>query len=51
MTVTDEEGVKCPTECKFPRAGKCVELLQAIEILDVTPAAKASIEGVPIWQM
>jgi len=44
------EGVKCPDECKFPIAVSRVELLQAIEILDVTPEAKASIEAVKIWK-
>lgn len=44
------EGVKKPLECKFPCAVDRVELLEAIEVLDTTPAAKASIEGVPVWQ-
>jgi hypothetical protein len=45
-----EEGVKSPAECKFPCEVKEVELLQAIEILSVTPAAKASIAAVPVWK-
>jgi hypothetical protein len=44
------EGVKKPDECKFPCEVNRVELLQAIEILDVTDAARASIAGVPVWQ-
>ena len=44
------EGIKKPENCKFPVAVNRVELLQAIEILDVTEAAKKSIENVPIWQ-
>lgn len=44
------EGVKCPLECKFPVAMPRVELTQAIEIIDVSPAAKKSIDGVPIWK-
>jgi hypothetical protein len=44
------EGVKYPEECKFPCSVERVELLQAIEILDVTEAAKASIASVPIWK-
>lgn len=44
------EGVKSPERCKFPRAVDRVELLEVIEILDVTPAAKANIEAVPIWE-
>jgi hypothetical protein len=45
------EGVKEPLNCKFPIAVDRVILTQAIEILDVTPKAKKSIEGVPIWQV
>jgi len=44
------EGVKCPDKCKFPCAVPTVTLLQAIEILAVTPAAQRSIQEVPIWQ-
>jgi len=44
------EGTKKPENCKFPVAVNRVELLQVIEILDVTEAAKKSIESVPIWQ-
>jgi len=44
------DGTSCPNECKFPCEVSRVELLQAIEILDVTVKAKASIKGVPIWK-
>lgn len=43
------EGVKKPAECKFPIPVDRVELLQAIEILDVTDVARRSIEEVPVW--
>lgn len=43
------DGTSEPSECKFPVAVPRVELLQVIEILDVTPKAKKSIEGVPVW--
>ena len=43
------DGVSCPSECKFPVAVSRVELLQAIEVLDVTKKAKESIAGVPVW--
>ena len=43
-------GTSKPNDCKFPAAVGRVELLQAIEILDVTPEARKSIEGVPVWQ-
>lgn len=45
------EGTKCPSECKFPVAVSRVELTQAIEILDTTPAARKSLEGVAVWSM
>jgi hypothetical protein len=44
------EGVSFPAECKFPVEVPRVELLQAIEILDVTPKAKNSIAMVPVWR-
>lgn len=42
-------GTSKPQECKFPVAVDRVELLEAIEILDVTSVARESIEGVPVW--
>ena len=42
-------GTSSPTGCKFPVEVPRVELLQAIEILDVTDAACASIKAVPVW--
>ena len=44
------EGTSKPTDCKFPLPVPRVELLEAIEILDVSPKAKASIEAVPEWR-
>ena len=44
------EGTSKPESCKFPCPVDRVELLQAIEILDVTERARKSIEAVPIWQ-
>lgn len=44
------EGVSKPLECKFPCEVSKVELLQAIEILDVTDVAKKSINEVPVWK-
>ena len=44
------DGTSKPDECKFPEAVSRVELLQAIEILDVTEKAKKSIESVKVWQ-
>jgi hypothetical protein len=44
------EGTRKPNACKFPCAVSRVELLQAIEILDVSAEARTSIEGVPEWK-
>ena len=44
------EGTTNPSQCKFPVAVPRVELTEAIEILDVTPAARKIIEGVPVWK-
>ncbi|MGE4118924.1 MAG: hypothetical protein AB7F29_13710 [Candidatus Nitrosocosmicus sp.] len=44
------DGTSEPTNCKFPCPVDRVELLQVIEILDVTNKAKKSIESVEIWK-
>lgn len=44
------DGTSSPSQCKFPEAVPRVELLQAIEILDVSDKARASIESVPVWK-
>lgn len=44
-----QTGTSKPMECKFPQAVSRVLLTEAIEILWVTTAAKASIAKVPIW--
>lgn len=44
------EGTSKPDNCKFPCEVERVELLQAIEILDVTEKAMNSIKGVKIWK-
>jgi hypothetical protein len=44
-------GTSKPKDCKFPEPVSRIELLQAIEILDVAAAAKKSIEGVPVWRV
>lgn len=43
------EGTSRPDECKFPCPVDRVVLTEAIEILDVTPRAEASIKAVPVW--
>lgn len=42
-------GTSKPNNCMFPVAVGRVELLQVIEIIDVTPEARKSIEAVPVW--
>jgi len=44
-----QSGTSKPLNCKFPAAVTKVVLTEAIEILDVMPAAAKSIQGVPIW--
>ena len=43
-------GTSKPNQCKFPVSVPSVTLTEAIEILDVTPEARKSIESVPIWK-
>lgn len=43
------KGTSKPNNCKFPAPVDRVELLEAIEILDVTPEAQKSIEEVSVW--
>lgn len=45
------DGTSNPGGCKFPEAVDRVELLQAIEILDVTDKAKKSLDSVPVWRV
>lgn len=44
-------GTSKPQNCKFPESVDRVELLQAIEILDVTEKAQKSILSVGVWKM
>ena len=44
------EGTSKPKTCKFPCAVSEVTLLQAVEILPVTPKAAKSINEVPEWR-
>ena len=43
-------GTAKPENCKFPCTVERVVLLETIEILNVSNAAKKSIEGVPVWK-
>lgn len=44
------EGVKKPSECKFPCEVDLILVTDVIEVLNVTPEAKKSIANVPVWQ-
>lgn len=44
------DGTSKPKQCKFPEAVLQVELLEVIEILDVTAKAQASIAEVAPWR-
>jgi len=44
------EGVKNPSQCKFPVEVEEVTLTEAIEILNVTENARKNIAEVPIWK-
>ena len=43
------EGVKNPSDCKFPCEVHRITLLEAIEILECTETARKSIFGVYVW--
>ena len=44
------DGTSKPEACKFPVEVPRLKLTEAIEILDVTEKAKASIAAVKIWE-
>ncbi len=43
------KGTSQPATCKFPVPVERIHLFEVIEIIDATPAARASIEAVPVW--
>ena len=45
------DGVKNPSQCKFPVAVPSVILTEAIEILTVSEKAKKSVDMVAIWEV
>ncbi|CAB4132038.1 hypothetical protein UFOVP138_23 [uncultured Caudovirales phage] len=44
------DGTSKPDTCKFPQEVEKVQLLNAIEILDVTKKAQESIASVKVWK-
>ena len=45
-----QSGTPDPSKCQFPEAVDRVELLQAIEILDLTEKAKKTLDLVKVWK-
>lgn len=45
------EGTKCPSDCKFTVPVESITILDVIEIIPCTDAAKANIKAVPEWKM
>jgi hypothetical protein len=45
-----QSGTTDPSSCKFPEPVSRVVLTEAIEILSVTPEARAVIQAVPVWR-
>ena len=45
------EGTKKPKNCKFAVPCDSIVVLDAIEIIPCTEAARKSIEGVPVWRV
>jgi hypothetical protein len=45
-----QSGTTKPQNCKFPEPVDFIILTQAIEIIRISPVAKKSIDGVPIWK-
>lgn len=45
-----QSGTSNPQGCKFPEPVDSVILTEAIEIIPISPVAKKSIEGVPVWR-
>ena len=43
-------GTEAPHNCKFPTPVGRIELLEAIEIIETTDAARKSIQEVPVWK-
>ena len=44
-----QRGTSKPNQCKFPVPVDRLEVTEAIELIDVTEAGRASIEAVPVW--
>lgn len=44
-----QEGTSKPKECKFPCEVDRIVIPSVMEMLDVTPKAKKSIDQVPVW--
>ena len=49
LSQLSQTGTSSPNGCKFPAPVDRVHLFGVIEILDMTAAAKKSIDAVPVW--
>lgn len=45
-----QSGTTAPKGCKFPEAVDSQIVREVIEVLDVTEAAAATIDAVPVWK-
>lgn len=45
-----QEGTSKPKDCKFPCEVDRIIIPNVMEMLDVTPAAKKTIDAVPVWR-
>jgi len=43
-------GTSRPEDCQFPPAVDRITLTEVIEVIEVTDAARKSIESVPVWR-
>ena len=45
-----QSGTTKPNDCKFPEPVSEVLLTEVIEIIQITDAARATIDSVPVWK-
>ena len=49
LSELSQRGTSKPGGCRFPMPVSSIILTEAIEIMDITPVARKSIEEVPVW--
>ena len=50
LSQLSKEGTSDPDGCKFPAPVDAVHLTQVIEVLPLAEKARASLDGVKVWQ-